>query len=429
MIEISPKLNPQKVLKEMIFDEEGRWAVPAANRLKVVDAAIAPKSVIIKDDTLRESTNMPGAAPTNEQKLELAKRLEAIGVKEIVGGHAGMKEQCDLMRMIKDVCPGLMVHAYVDFGDWKRGMDMAVAAGVDALWMPGALNQSPVFAGKLGSRYAIWGPDFDLPTVLETVEAAIKTAKDKGKLISVGRAPFDSEILPRALETYVKAGADRIAFTDGMGSYTPQTMAYIVKWIRDIVGPDIKIDVHCHDDYGLALANTLEAVRAGADVVDCVLNGYSHRSGNCTLDQIVLALEALYDIRTGVDVRQLMPLCQFASAIFGVPIPPLAPHIGASAYSYGGVHIGALLQEGWFLWESVRAETIGQHRYIVWTPTALERHGLAGPVAVKIQTMGLTCDEAQLEQVFEKLRKVMAVKKFATDEELEAVVREVLGKP
>ena len=64
MIEISPKLNPQKVLKEMIFDEEGRWAVPAANRLKVVDAAIAPKSVIIKDDTLRESTNMPGAAPT-----------------------------------------------------------------------------------------------------------------------------------------------------------------------------------------------------------------------------------------------------------------------------------------------------------------------------------------------------------------------------
>jgi isopropylmalate/homocitrate/citramalate synthase len=205
-------------------------------------------------------------------------------------------------------------------------------------------------------------------------------------------------------------------------------MAYIVKMIRDIVGPDIKIDIHCHDDFGLALANTLEAVRAGAEVVDCVLNGYSHRSGNCALDQVVLALEALYDIRTGVDISQLMSLCKFASEVFGAPIPPQAPHIGASAYSYGGVHIGALLQEGWFIWETIRAEAIGQRRHVVWTPTALERHGMAGPVALKIQTMGLQCNEKQLEQVFEKLRKVMAQKKVATDEELEAVVHEVLGK-
>jgi isopropylmalate/homocitrate/citramalate synthase len=92
------------------------------------------------------------------------------------------------------------------------------------------------------------------------------------------------------------------------------------------------------------------------------------------------------------------------------------------------VHIGALLQEGWFLWETIRAETIGQHRYIIWTPTALERHGTAGPAAVKIQTMGFECNEEQIGQVFEKLRKVMAQKKFATDEEFETVVHEVLGK-
>ena len=77
MVEISSRLNPERVLKDLSFDEKGRWAVPVANRLKVVDSAVPPQNVIIKDDTFRESTNMPGAAPTNEQKLGLAKRLEA----------------------------------------------------------------------------------------------------------------------------------------------------------------------------------------------------------------------------------------------------------------------------------------------------------------------------------------------------------------
>ncbi len=428
MVDISPKLNKEKVLKELKFDKDGRWAVPIANSLKAVDSTVPPKSVIIKDDTFRESTNMPGAAPSNQQKLELARRLEAIGVTEIVGGHAGLEEQCEFMRMVKEAGLKLMVHSYVDFGDWKRGIEKSVAAHADAIWMPGALNQSPVFAGKLGSSHALWGPDFDISATLETVKAAIQMGKDKGKLVSVGRAPFDLDILPRALETYVKAGADRIAFTDGPGNYTPQTTAHLVRMIRDMVGPDIKIDVHCHDDFGLALANSIEAVRAGADVVDCVLNGYSHRSGNCALDQIVLALEVLYDIRTGIDIQQLMPLCQFASETFGVPIPPQAPHIGVSAYSYGGVHIGALLQEGWFVWETVRAEAIGQRRYIVWTPTSLERHGIAGPVALKIRSMGFQVNESQLQEVFARMRKVMAQKRFATDDELEAVVQEVLGK-
>ena len=215
---------------------------------------------------------------------------------------------------------------------------------------------------------------------------------------------------------------------DDKGNYTPQAMAYIVKMTRDVVGPDVKIEVHSHDDFGLALANSLESVRAGADVVDCVLNGFSHRAGNCSLDQIVLALEVLYNVPTGVDISQLMSLSQLASEVFGVPTPAQTPHIGGSAYAYGGVHIGALLQEGWFIWESIRAEAIGQHRHVVWTPTALERHGMAGPVAVKIKTMGLQCNEKQLEQVFGKLRQIMAPKKFATDEELEAVVHEVLGK-
>jgi isopropylmalate/homocitrate/citramalate synthase len=320
-----------------------------------------------------------------------------------------------------------MVHAYVDFGDWKRGIENAVAAGADAIWMPGALNPSPIFAGKLGSRYGYWSADFDLSAVLDTMRAAIDMAKDKGKLITVARAPIIPEVFDKALDAYVKAGADRICIFDDRGHYTPQTMGHIVKMHRDAAGPDVKLEIHCHDDFGLSLANTLEAVRNGADVVDCVLNGYSHRSGNCALEQIAPALEVLYGVKTGVDLCQLTSLCQLASEVFNVPIPPQRPHVGEAVYAYGGVHISALLQEGWFVWETIKAEAIGQKRHVVWSPTALERHGMAGPVALKIRRMGLDFDEAQLQQVFAEMRTVMAKKNFATDEELETVVHRVLG--
>jgi isopropylmalate/homocitrate/citramalate synthase len=428
MINIPPALNAERILKELKFEEHDRWATPALNRLKVVDPIVVTRKVILKDDTFRESTNMPGAAPTNERKLELARMLAATGIKEIVGGHAGIKEQCDFMRMVKDAGLDLMVHAYVDFGDWQRGIDNAVAAGADAIWMPGALNPSPVFAGKLGPQYGYWSKDFDLSAVLDTVKTAVDAAKEKGKFITVARAPMIPEIFEKALDAYVKAGADRICIFDDRGNCTPQTMGYVVRRHREVVGPNMQLEVHCHNDFGLALANTIEAVRAGADVVDCVINGYSHRAGNCALEQIAPALEVLYEVPTGVDLSRLTALCQFAAEMFGLPIYPQAPHVGAWAYSYGGVHISALLQEGWFVWETMQAETIGQHRHVAWTPTSLERHGMAGPVALKIRRMGFDFNESQLQQVFDNLRQVMAPKKFATDEEFEAVVHEVLGK-
>jgi len=176
MIEIPSILNRDMVMKELTFDSQGRWAVPALNRMSVVDPNIPKHKVIIKDDTFRESTNMPGASPTNAQKLALAKKLESVGVTEIVAGHAGLKDQCDFMRMVKDSGSKLMVHAYVDFGDWKNGIEKSVAAGADAIWMPGALNPSPIFAAKLGSKYGYWSADFDLYAVLKTMDSAIKLA-------------------------------------------------------------------------------------------------------------------------------------------------------------------------------------------------------------------------------------------------------------
>ena len=428
MPEFASKLNPERIRKIFSFDEKDRWVVPVVNKMKTVDSVVAPRKVTILDDTFRESTNMPGANPTSKQKLELAKMLEEAGVKEIVGGYAGINEQCEFMRMVKESGIKLKVHAMLDLADFKRCIENAVAAGVDGVGFGDSMNIWPTRVGKLGPRYAYGGRDFDLAASLELAKTAIQTAKGKGLHVTAARALMDPEIFSKTLETYVKAGADAITIFDDKGDHTPQAMAYTVKMHRDVVGPDVKLRIHCHDDFGLALANSIEAVRAGVDVVDCVVNGYSHRSGNTALDQIVLALEVLYGIPTGIDLSKLMSIAKFASEIFGVPIPAQAPHIGGSAYSYGGIHVTALLEEGWYGWEGLRAETIGQQRHIVWTPTALQRFGLSGPVATRIKSMGLECNEEQLEKVFEELRKIFAVKKVATDTELEKIAHEVLGK-
>jgi len=427
MAKIPTSLNSKTINQELIFDSNDRWAIPAINRQKDINPMPIHGELIIKDDTFRESTNMPGSSPTNLMKLKLAEKLSTVGVKEIVAGHAGLKEQCEFMSMLKDSGTNLMVHAYVDFGDWKRGIENSVKAGADAIWMPGALNPSPIFAGKLGSKFGYWSADFDLDAVLETMKAAIDLAKSHGKLITVGRAPMVPEIFDKALEAYIKYGADRITIFDDRGNYTPQTMGHIVKMHREAVGSTVKLEVHCHDDFGLSLANTLEAIRAGADVVDCVLNGFSHRSGNCSLEQIVPALEVLYGIDTGIDMTQITSLCELASEVFGVAIPAQRPHVGQSAFSYGGVHISALLEEGWYVWETMQAETIGQKRHVVWTPTSIERHGMAGPVALKLRRMGFEFNESKLEEVFSAMRHFLSNKKFATDEELEKVAIKVFS--
>ena len=187
----------------------------------------------------------------------------------------------------------------------------------------------------------------------------------------------------------------------------------------------MEVAVHCHNDFGLATINTLEAIKAGAVAADVTINGTGHRCGNAPFEQVVTALEVLLDIRTGIDLSKTYQLCKLVEETFGVKIPANSPHMGENMYTYGGAHIPPILKGEWNEWENVKAETLGCNRTIVWGATV--QSGRSGPIAAKMTQMGLKCIDKQLDAVFEKLQEVVHRKRFATDKEIEQIIRECVG--
>jgi 2-isopropylmalate synthase len=251
----------------------------------------------------------------------------------------------------------------------------------------------------------------------------VRYSKRLGQYTAIGTVAATLDNLRQSVQTCLDAGADRFYLYDTRGWHTPQAMAYLTRFVRDIVGDRMEIAVHCHDDFGLAVANTVEAVRAGADVVDVTLIRTGHRCGNASFEQTVIALEVLHDIRTGIELEKLHSLCHFVAETYGLRIPPNAPIVGDHMFVYGGVHINALLTGAWFLWENLRAEVVGHRRRIVFGPTALRR-GAESPIALKARQMGVQLSEAQLEQVYQRLGAIIEERHQADEVEVESLIRE-----
>jgi isopropylmalate/homocitrate/citramalate synthase len=186
------------------------------------------------------------------------------------------------------------------------------------------------------------------------------------------------------------------------------------------------VAVHCHDDYGLATASTLEAVKVGAEVVDCVVNGLGDRAGNAPLEEVVTALTVLYGVDTGVKIEGLYPLSKLVEEVYGVPIAPNKALVGVNQYNHAtDSHIVDIIKGEWFTWENIRAEALGQKRVLEFGSTALSRQ-LSGAIGSKMEAMGYSFDQGDLDRVIENLKGVIEKKRFASEDELEAVIKTVM---
>jgi isopropylmalate/homocitrate/citramalate synthase len=223
------------------------------------------------------------------------------------------------------------------------------------------------------------------------------------------------------------AGINRVVVPDGRGWLLPETVEYETMTMRDFVGPEVEISVHCHNDYGLATANTLAALKGGADALEVTVNGYGHRRGNAPLEQVVLACEALYGVQTGIKINMLHDLCKYVEKRFGMPIAPHHPFVGKHAYCHGGLHIPPLLQTPpqWHRWENIKADSIGVTRSYIWHTPALQL-GRHGPIAEKIRSMRLNFSDEQLKSIIDKTSELVKKNKWASDEELVKIIKEVI---
>lgn len=237
----------------------------------------------------------------------------------------------------------------------------------------------------------------------------------------------DPTVVASCYDAAREAGVNRLYIYDGQGCATPEPMAYLTRLAADICGGEAEIAVHCQNDLGLALANSLATVREGATVVDAVLNGLGDRAGNAALEELVVALTVLYGIDTGVELEKLSSLSsEFVSVVYGVPLARTKPLVGANAYRHQtDSHILGLLTGQWWTYEVIRAEALGRTRSLEFGPATL--HSGYGAIMAKIQSMGFEATPNKVQTVSAALRRALKTDAFLTEREMERLIIASIG--
>ncbi|WP_371483372.1 hypothetical protein [Kitasatospora sp. NBC_00315] len=352
-------------------------------------SASEPRTVRFYDSTLRDGAQAPGVAFNRDQQLRIALALDALGVDEIETGFAasGVEQRAD-MRAIAGL--GLRAGLLSLARPLKADVDHAVEAGVGGVILVASVSDLHL-AYKLRKDYAVVRAQ-----ALETVEYA----RSLGLFVQLSMEDATRTPLDRLLDLAVEGqahGAMRIGLADTVGVATPAAMRKLVTGVREAV--DLPISAHCHNDFGLAVANSLAAVEGGAQVLSTTQNGLGERCGNASTEECAAALELLHGVSTNLDLALLTSTSQLVAECSGVPIPPNKGVVGGNSFRHeSGIHVAAMLQHP-SCYEAYDPEIVGGRREYVLGKTsgrAALRH-LAG-------SAGEQLDDDECRRLLDRVR-------------------------
>lgn len=377
--------------------------------------------IIIFDTTLRDGEQSPGASMTIEEKLRVAEVLEDMGVDVIEAGFPIASEgDFEAVRAIaqkvkKSVVCGL---ARANVADIDRAGEALRAAERKRI-------HTFIATSPLHMRYKL---QMTPEQVLERVEASVKRARqwtDDVEWSGEDASRSERDFLCRCIETAIRAGATTINIPDTVGYAYPEEFADLIRYIREHV-PNIDravLSVHCHNDLGLAVANSLRAIQAGARQVECTINGIGERAGNAALEEIVMAIRTRNDLlpyRTGIRTQEIMRASRLVSAVTNFPVQPNKAIVGANAFAHeSGIHQDGVLKHAQ-TYEIMRPEDVG----LVKSSLVLGKHSGRHAFRRKLQELGYELGDNALNELFVRFKQLADRKKEIFDEDIIALVDE-----
>ncbi len=346
-----------------------------------------------------------------DEKLAIAQGLDALGVDVIEAGSAMTSEG-----------ERLSIKAVADFGfkaeicSYVRALtadvDTALSCDVDSVHLVVPVSDLHIEC-KLKS---------DRKSVINKAVQVTEYAKDHGLIVELSgedASRADQDYLVSLYKAGIEAGADRLAFCDTVGVLVPEVAGEVFSRLSQLGAP---ISIHCHNDFGMATANTVAALRAGAAQAHVTVNGIGERAGNASLEEVVMALESLYKIDTGIKCQDIYQLSRLVSRMTGLPMAPNKAIVGENAFTHeAGIHVHGLLADT-STYEPIHPETVGRKRRIV-----LGKHAGRASVELALREFGISASELQLAQIVARVKELGDKGKRVSDADLQTIADTVLS--
>jgi isopropylmalate/homocitrate/citramalate synthase len=407
--------------KENAWLTDKHWVTPHNYLDEVRSQFTLPENVRIHDVTLREAEQAPHVVLRPEEKLRIYEALDEMGVYSVELFPLVSEDDKEVAKELVKMRRKTKTKVFFLCRWHKEEVDFALETGADGVIFEG--TSDPWFA-----NVALNGITAD--QMYKMFVETTAHAKKNGLFTTV--MPWDTARAPLAfVERLFKGivnegGADHVVIADTHGSSLPWAIANFVRKMREWV-PGTPIEMHCHNDHGLATAIMLSAVSAGASVVHTSINCLGERAGNAATEEVALNLELLFGVKTGMKLDKLYPLAQMVAEMTKIPIPRNKPVIGNNAFTFESgmvVYVVERLAASERPFQTFLPEVIGRKG---WNVVVGKGTG-AGVVAKKVAKLGLTATKEQVTEITKRVKSEASLRKWSiSDDVLENIAKDVIG--
>lgn len=386
-----------------------------------------PEKAYFFDTTLRDGEQTPGISFTNEEKLSIAKALNNLGMDIIEAGFPIISEGD--FAACKDIAKLGLDSKVIGLARMKKlDIDKVIEADMDSIHVFIATSELHMNEKLRMTRQK----------VLESIEENVSYAKDHYKevLFSAEDATrSDLEFLIKVNQVAVENGATRVNIPDTVGTISPNAFGYIVRKNYEALPKDVRIAVHCHNDFGLAVANTIAGFENGASEAQTTIMGLGERAGNASFEETAMSLYALYQIPMNINTKLIFPTAKLVESYCGgkIKIGKLQPLIGQNAFAHeSGIHAHAMIKNA-RAYEPITPELIGIKRtddveQIIRNSIKLGKHSGGHALKAKLKDLGIHTNEEQFRKIFEHVKSFGDKGHEILEEDFLAIVKDVMGE-